>query len=117
MKIRIGLLPRVFIAIVSGILLGMVFPASLVRVFVTFNGIFSGFLFFCIPLIILGLVAPGIADLGKSAGRLLAVTTLIAYGSTLFSGFFTYFSCRAAFPYLIETGTTMASVDNPEANL
>ena len=117
MKIKIGLLPRVFIAIVSGILFGMVFPASLVRVFVTFNSIFSEFLFFCIPLIILGLVAPGIADLGKSAGWLLAVTTLIAYGSTLFSGFFTYFSCRAAFPYLIEPGTTMASVDNPEATL
>ena len=118
MKIsKIGLLPRVIIAIISGILLGLVFPAPVVRIFVTFNGIFASFLFFCIPLIILGLVAPGIADLGKSAGRLLAIATLIAYGSTLFSGFFTYFSCRAVFPYLIEPSATLATVDNPESSL
>jgi len=114
---KIGLLPRVIIAIITGILLGLVFPASVVRIFVTFNSVFSSFLFFCIPLIILGLVAPGIADLGKSAGRLLAITTLVAYGSTLFSGFFTYFSCHAVFPYLIEQGSTVANVDNPEASL
>jgi Na+/H+-dicarboxylate symporter len=117
LKLKIGLLPRIIIAIVLGLLFGMVFPASVVRFFVTFNSIFASFLFFCIPLIILGLVAPGIADLGKSAGRLLAITTLIAYGSTLFSGFFTYFSCRAVFPTLIEPSVTLASVDNPEASL
>ena len=118
MKIRkIGLLPRVVIAIITGLLLGMVLPASVVRIFVTFNGIFASFLFFCIPLIIVGLVAPGIADLGKSAGRLLAITTAIAYGSTLFSGFFTYFSCRAVFPFLIEPSAAMATVENPEASL
>jgi len=64
-----------------------------------------------------GLVAPGIADLGKSAGRLLVVTTLIAYGSTLFSGFFTYFSCRAVFPFLVTPSSTLAAVDNPDASL
>ena len=118
MKIRkIGLLPKVIIAIVMGLLLGMVMPAALVRVFVTFNSIFASFLFFCIPLIILGLVAPGIADLGKNAGRLLAITALIAYGSTLFSGFFTYFSCRLSFPYLLESGTILTNIDHPDNSL
>ncbi len=119
--IKVGLLPRIIIAIVAGMLLGTVLPADLVRIFVTFNTIFSSFLNFCIPLIILGLVAPGIADLGKNAGWLLAVTALIAYGSTLFSGFFTYFSCNAVFPYLIEPDPgifdRMGSIDNPEAGL
>jgi len=115
---KIGLLPRIIIAITLGLLLGMVFPAVVVRVFVTFNSLFASFLFFCIPLIIVGLVAPGIADLGKSAGRLLVITTLIAYGSTLFSGFFTYFTCRVVFPLLIEpTGATLTAVDNPDASL
>ena len=114
---KIGLLPKVFAAIVLGLFLGMILPEPVVRLFVTFNGLFSNFLFFCIPLIILGLVAPGIADLGKSAGWLLAITTLIAYGSTIFSGYFTYFSCRAVFPSLIESGTTLMNVDNPEASL
>ncbi len=118
MKIRkIGLLPKIIVAIIAGLLLGLVFPAVLVRIFVTFNAIFSSFLFFCIPLIIVGLVAPGIADLGKSAGWLLAVTALIAYGSTVFSGFFTYFSCRAVFPFLIEPSASLTNVDNPESSL
>ena len=55
-KIKIGLLPRIIIAIILGIAIGTVFPAPLVRIFVTFNGIFSEFLNFSIPLIIVGLV-------------------------------------------------------------
>ena len=116
-RVKIGLLPRIIIAIIFGLLLGMVLPAGVVRVFVTINSIFASFLFFCIPLIILGMVAPGIADLGKNAGRLLVVTTLIAYGSTLFAGFFTYFTCNTVIPFLIEPGATMTTVDNPESSL
>ena len=114
---KIGLLPRVIIAIILGLLFGMFLPVSAVRIFVTFNSIFASFLFFCIPLIILGLVAPGIADLEKNAGRLLAITTLLAYGSTIFSGFFTYFSCRAVFPFIVEPSATLSAVDNPDSSL
>ena len=63
-KIKIGLLPRIIIAIILGIAIGTVFPAPLVRIFVTFNGIFSEFLNFSIPLIIVGLVTVAIADIG-----------------------------------------------------
>ena len=115
---NIGLLPKIIIAIILGLIFGMFLPTVVVRVFVTFNGIFASFLFFCIPLIILGMVAPGIADLGKNAGRLLAITTLIAYGSTIFSGFFTYMTCSTVFPVLIEPAeAAVANVDNPEASL
>ena len=64
-KIKIGLLARIVIAIILGIAIGTVFPAPLVRIFVTFNGIFSEFLNFSIPLIIVGLVTVAIADIGK----------------------------------------------------
>lgn len=97
-KIKIGLLPRIIIAIILGIAIGTVFPAPLVRIFVTFNGIFSEFLNFSIPLIILGLVTIAIADIGKGAGKMLLVTALIAYGATLFSGFLSYFTGMAVFP-------------------
>ena len=70
-KIKIGLLPRIIIAIILGIAIGTVFPAPLVRIFVTFNGIFSEFLNFSIPLIIVGLVTVAIADIGKGAGKML----------------------------------------------
>ena len=70
-KIRIGLLPRILIAIVLGVVLGNVLTAPWVRVFVTFNSIFGNFLGFLIPLLIVGLVTPAIGDIGRNAGRLL----------------------------------------------
>lgn len=103
-RIRIGLLPRILIAIVLGIALGNVLPLALVRIFITFNGLFSEFLNFIIPLIIVGLVTPAIADIGKGASKMLLVTVLIAYGATLFSGFLSYFTGAAVFPGLIDTG-------------
>lgn len=68
-KLHIGLLPRILIAIAFGILFGNFLPGELVRLFVTFNGIFSEFLNFSIPLIIVGLVTVAIADIGKGAGE------------------------------------------------
>lgn len=76
-RLKIGLLARIIIAITLGIGFGNVLPGELVRVFVTFNGIFSEFLGFIIPLIILGLVTPAIADIGKEAGKMLVITTLV----------------------------------------
>ena len=108
-KIKIGLLPKIIIAIILGILCSMFFPLPLVRFFETFNGIFSNFLGFVIPLLIVGLVAPGIADLGKGAGRLLAITAAIAYGSTIFSGFFSYLTTRWSLPMLIEPDKNFAN--------
>ncbi len=113
-RIRISLLARVVIAIALGIALGQFLPESIARVFVTFNSLFGNFLSFSIPLIILGLVTPAIGDLGKGAGWLLAITTLIAYGSTIFSGFFTFFSCSAIFPHILPSGTELAAMENPE---
>ncbi|MGO1225830.1 MAG: cation:dicarboxylate symporter family transporter [Brachybacterium sp.] len=73
---RFGLLPRILLAIVLGILLGLVMPEALARIFTTFNGVFSGFLGFLIPLIIVGLVTPAIAELGHGAGKMLAATVV-----------------------------------------
>lgn len=109
-KIRIGLLPRIIIALFLGVAFGNVLPAWSVRVFVTFNGIFSEFLGFIIPLIIVGLVTPAISDIGKGAGRMLLTTVLIAYGATLFSGFLSYFTGVIVFPCLIEPGASLQAV-------
>lgn len=98
-----SLLFRVFIAIVLGVIFGQVLPESINRIFTTFNAFFGQFLSFSIPLIIMGLIMPAIADLGKGAGKLLLLTALIAYGSTLFSGFMTYFTASNIFPSLLES--------------
>ena len=102
MKFRFGLLPRVVLAIGLGGGCGFFFPVWATRIALTFNDIFGQFLSFVIPLLILGLVAPGIADLGRNAGRLLALTAALAYAFTLFSGFGTYLTGQALFPALLE---------------
>lgn len=116
-KLHIGLLPRIIIAIALGILLGNFLPRGMVRFFVTFNGIFSEFLNFSIPLIIVGLVTVAIADIGKGAGKLLLITTLIAYGATLFSGFLSYFTGVTVFPHLIEPGVPLEEVSEAQGIL
>ena len=108
-RIRISLLLKIVIAILAGIGCSWFFHPSIARVFVTFNSLFGNFLNFVIPLLILGLVAPGIAELGRGAGRMLGVTTLIAYASTVLSGYFSYGVCSAVYPYILEPSSFAAS--------
>lgn len=109
-RIKIGLLPRILIAIVLGIIIGQVFPLGLVRVFETFNAIFSQFLGFCIPLIIVGLVTIAIADIGKEAGKMLLATVILAYGFTLLAGFLSLFTGLSYFPSLITSGVPLEEI-------
>ena len=108
--IKIGLLGKIIIAIALGVTCGNFLPEVIVRIFLTFNGIFSEFLGFIIPMIILGLVAPAIADIGTKAGKMLLVTTLVAYGATLFSGFLSYFTGATFFPSMITPGASMEEI-------
>ncbi|WP_022867572.1 dicarboxylate/amino acid:cation symporter [Schaalia vaccimaxillae] len=103
-----GILVWVITAIVLALILGSIkigdnhlIPVGIGRIFATFSDLFSQFLSFSIPLIIIGLVTPAIADLGRGAGRWLGITAAIAYGSTLFSGFLTYLACAAVLPGLL----------------
>lgn len=103
-RIKIGLLGKIIIAIALGIGIGMFSPDWMVRIFLTFNGIFSQFLGFAIPLIIVGLVAPAISDIGNKAGKMLLITVAIAYGSTIFSGLVSYLTGASLFPDMIQSG-------------
>ena len=103
-----GILIWVLVAIVLALVLGSVtigdshiMPSALGDVFVTFSTIFGQFLSFSIPLIIIGLVTPAIADLGKGAGHWLGLTAALAYASTMFAGFLTYGVCAYFFPKVL----------------
>lgn len=109
LRLKWGLLPAVIAAIIAGIVCGLFFPDWLARFFITINGIFGNFLGFIIPLLIIGLVAPGIAELGRSAGKLLFITTALAYGFTLASGFFSYAVADMTYPSLITAADRMTS--------
>ena len=108
-RIKMSLLLKIVIAILLGIGCSYFFPEALARVFVTFNSLFGNFLNFIIPLLILGLVAPGIAELGKGAGKMLGVTTLLAYGSTVLAGYFSYGVCNFTYPFILERGSFASS--------
>lgn len=98
---KLGLVPRLIIAIGLGIAGGQVLGPNLIRIFVTFSSIFSAFLGFIIPIMIVALITKGIADLSENAGKLLLVTVAVAYGSTLLAGSLAYGSASVFFPSFI----------------
>ncbi|MEZ0480163.1 dicarboxylate/amino acid:cation symporter [Planococcus sp. SSTMD024] len=112
MKIQFGLLPRIVLAIVLGVLIGSVAPEALVRVFATFTGIFGGFLNFIVPLIILGFIAPGIAKLGTGSGKLLGLATAVAYLSTVVAGVLAFTVASSILPNLMQGGS-LNNLDDP----
>lgn len=109
-----NLLILIIFAIVCGIVWGWWVNESITRIFVTFNSIFSNFLGFCIPLIILGFVAPSISDLGGRAGKMLLVTVCLAYGVTLGAGFLSYFVSDGFFPSLLDYAEESSSIQATE---
>lgn len=109
-RLKIGLLGKILIAIALGIGSGMICPEWIVRIFITFNSIFGQFLSFAIPLIIVGLVTPAIADIGNKAGKMLIVTVAIAYFSTVTAGLVSYLTGNALFPSMIETGENLHTI-------
>ena len=108
---RLGLLPRIIIAVLLGLLFGQFMPYAIVRIFATFNGVFSQFLGFLIPLIIVGLVTPAISEVGSGAGKLLAMTVLIAYIDTTIAGLLAYSTGSLLFPSMVETAQAAPLVE------
>lgn len=106
------LLFKIIIAIALGVVLGSIVPEWSIKVFTTFNDIFGSFLGFIIPLIILGFIVPGIGSLGKGAGKLLGLTALIAYASTVIAGIVAFFVAKGLYPTLLK-GQTSANLDDP----
>lgn len=114
---KLGLLPRLILGLIVGIILGKIGFVPLLRLMMTFNGIFGNFLQFVIPLIIIGFVAPGIGDLGKKAGKLLAITTALAYGSTIISGSVAYLTNSVLLKKILPTAAHAVADNSPEAGL
>ena len=104
--LHLPLLVRVLIAIVLGVLAGYFVPAECMRIFATFNGIFSQLLGFLIPLIIIGLVTPAISEIGAGAGRLVVVTLIVAYADTVVAAMLGYGTGEMLFPSLIPAGSS-----------
>ncbi|MGG5505969.1 MULTISPECIES: dicarboxylate/amino acid:cation symporter [unclassified Myroides] len=112
-----SLLLQIVIAIALGTYLGDKLPLEISRIFSTFNSIFGNFLSFIIPLIIVGLIIPAIGNIGKEAGKLLLLTTGLAYGSTLLAGFSSYAVSISIFPQLLSSQSTALAIANEQTLL
>lgn len=99
----IGLVPKLIIAVALGVIAGAYLPVGIIRVAVTFSKIFGSFLSFIIPLMILAFVTKGISDLSEGAGKLLGITVLISYLSTLIAGSLSYIMASNVFPKFISS--------------
>ena len=113
-KKKIGLVPKLIMGIIVGIIIGTYCPAPVIQVLVTISGLFSSFLSFVIPFIIIGFVTAGIADLATGAGKLLGITTAIAYGSTLIAGTLAFTVASTLFPKFI-TSAVADKIGDPSA--
>lgn len=103
-KIKLSLFVKVLIAIAAGALIGLVAPDALVRIFKTFNVLFAQLLKFIVPLLVLGLVTPAIANVGRGAGKMLLIVIVIAYLSTICAGFFSHLCASNVLPLYLRAG-------------
>ncbi|MFC7321332.1 dicarboxylate/amino acid:cation symporter [Halobacillus campisalis] len=113
---KVPLLARIIIAIILGIVIGLVVPEGAIELFATFTGLFDNFLGFVIPLIIIGFIAPGIASIGKGAGKMLGLTAGLAYLSTVLAGVAAYLAASNLYPAILNTQDSN-EMSNPEESL
>lgn len=116
-KIKFGLIPKLILAIALGIVVGRYFPVVITQIAVTFSAIFGKFLGFIIPLMIIGFIAKGISDLSSGAGKLLLVTAVLSYLSTLVAGSCSYFMAKSIFPSFISPSMAKDIQDATMGNL
>ncbi len=101
MKKLFGSLPfRLILGIFVGVACGAVFSESVMKVVVTLQYIMGQLINFCVPLIIIGFIAPSITKLGANASRLLGVAVIIAYISSICAAFMSMGAGYALIPHL-----------------
>lgn len=99
-KVLHSLPAKLLLAMVVGILLGFVLPESVMEVIVTAKYIMGQVITFCVPLIIIGFVAPSITRLGAHASRMLGVALVIAYTSSVLAALLSAGAGYALIPHL-----------------
>lgn len=107
-SVKLGLFPKVVIAIALGAVLGLFLPDVFIRIFKTFNVLFAQILKFSVPLLVLGLVTPAIANLGKGAGKMLLFVIAVSYISTVGGALFSYGCATEFFPHILSPGELSA---------
>ena len=128
MKILKSLPFRLLVGVVLGIVVGLLIPdisklsseqaalpSAILQIIVTVKYILNQLISFCVPLIIIGFIAPSIVKLGSNASRMLGVALLLAYVSSLGAALFSMGAGFAIIPGLNIVSTVDGLKEVPEA--
>ncbi|MCR2043846.1 dicarboxylate/amino acid:cation symporter [Anaerosalibacter massiliensis] len=107
-KLKDNLIVKLLLGVVLGIVIGLVANERVIRGIITVKDILGQFILFCVPLIIIGFIAPSITSLQENASKMLGVTLFIAYLSSVGAALFSTVAGYAIIPKL----NIVSSVDN-----
>ena len=99
-KVFTSLPVRLLIGVVLGIIIGLMANEPVMLVVVSIKYVLNQLILFCVPLIIIGFIAPSITKLGQNATRLLGVAVAIAYASSLGAALFSMLAGYGLIPHL-----------------
>ena len=74
---------KLLVGVAAGVVIGLVANEAVMNVVVTVKQVLGQLINFCVPLIVIGFIAPSITKLGNSASRMLGVALLLAYVSSI----------------------------------
>lgn len=91
---------KLLMAVVLGVIVGLVANEGVMNIVVTLKYILGQVIMFCVPLIILGFIAPSITKLGSSASKMLTVAMILAYASSVGAALFSMLAGYSIIPHL-----------------
>ncbi len=111
----LGSLPvRLLLGVVLGIGIGLNVGESIMQVVLTLKNLLGNLIMFCVPLIIIGFIAPSITRLGKHASVMLRVAVILAYISSVGAAFFSVAAGYSLIPFLNITPTVDGLKEMPK---
>lgn len=113
-KITDNLIVLLVLAVAIGLGLGLVVNKSIIGIIMTIKHVLGQFIFFCVPLIIIGFITPSITGLKSNASKMLGSALLIAYLSSVGAAFFSTLAGYIIIPGLNIATTLEALKEIPE---
>ncbi|GAA0745625.1 dicarboxylate/amino acid:cation symporter [Clostridium oceanicum] len=114
MKLKNNLIFKLVLGVAFGILLGLVSSKEVIVVVATIKYFLGQVISYCIPLIIIGFIAPSIVKMKSKASKMLGITVIIAYLSSIGAATFSAISGYAIIPNLSISNTAEGLRKIPE---
>ena len=91
---------RLLFGVVAGVLVGLVANETVMQVILTAKNLMGSLISFCVPLIVIGFIAPSITRLRNNASRMLVLALILAYASSVCAALMSMTAGYAIIPHL-----------------